>query len=218
MNIKETLRKHLPGEMWKVLSWAKNKWLIFKYRNFGRPYCPGETTKAQSRREKEGFFDLFCTGMGLDVGFGGDPITNNVEGFDFEHGDAQFLSGVKDHSYDFVYSSHTIEHLPDPYIAIQNWFRVVKPGGHLIIYIPHRDLYEKKKTLPSIFNPTHLHFFLPEKDEEPDTIGVLPMIEKSIDNYQLIYLKICSAGLNIKDPLIHSDGEYSIEVVLKKLK
>jgi SAM-dependent methyltransferase len=218
MNIKEKLRKHLPGRIWTILSWAKNKWLIFRYRNFGRTYCPAETSKAHARREKEGFFDLYCKGKGLDVGFGGDPIIKNVEGFDFEHGDAQFLNGVKDYCYDFVYSSHTIEHLPDPYAAIKNWFRVVKPGGYLILYIPHRDLYEKKKTLPSVFNPTHLHFFLPDRDEEPDTIGILPLIERSIENYQLIYLKVCDAGLNIKDSLTHSEGEYSVEVVLKKLK
>lgn len=218
MNIKETLRKYLPSEIWKTLIWAKHKWLIFKYINFGRPYYAGETTKAHSRRQREGFFDLYCKGKGLDIGFGGDPISIDVDGFDFEHGDAQFLSNVKDDNYDFVYSSHTIEHLPDPYTAVQNWFRVLKPGGYLILYMPHRDLYEKKKTLPSIFNPTHFHFFLPDRDEEPDTIGVLPLIERSINNYKLIYLKVCDAGLNIMDPLIHSNGEYSIEVVLKKME
>lgn len=218
MNIKETLRKYLPSEIWKTLIWAKHKWLIFKYINFGRPYYAGETTKAHSRRQREGFFDLYCKGKGLDIGFGGDPISIDADGFDFEHGDAQFLSNVKDDNYDFVYSSHTIEHLPDPYTAVQNWFRVLKPGGYLILYMPHRDLYEKKKTLPSIFNPTHFHFFLPDRDEEPDTIGVLPLIERSINNYKLIYLKVCDAGLNIMDPLIHSNGEYSIEVVLKKME
>jgi len=83
--------------------------------------------------------------------------------------------------------------------------------------LPHRDLYEKKNTLPSRFNPTHLHFFLPDMDEKPDTLGVLPLINKSISNYELIYIKVCDEGFSIKDPLSHSDGEYSIEVVLRKL-
>ena len=147
----------------------------------------------------------------------GDLVTKDAEGFDFEHGDAQYLKGKKDNTYDFVYSSHTIEHLPDPSEAIRNWFRVVKPGGYLIIYLPHRDLYEKKKTLPSRFNPNHLHFFLIDKDEKPDTLGIIPLIERSINNFQLIYAKECNEGHTIKNPLVHSDGEYSIEVVIKKI-
>lgn len=218
MTFKEKLRKILPESSWEILRWLKKNWLVLKYRTIGRPYCPGETTKAKDRRIREGFFDLYCKGRGLDIGFGGDLISENARGFDFEHGDAQFLSKLKNNTFDFVYSSHTIEHLPDPSEALKNWFRVLKPGGFLIVYLPHRDLYEKKKTLPSVFNPNHFHFFLPDSDEKPDTIGVLPMVERSLINYQLIYLKVCSDGLKIKDPLIHSDGEYSIEFVLKKNK
>jgi len=214
--MKEGLRKVLPMSIWKILRVLKKYWLIIKYRTIGRPLNLAETSKAKNRRLKENFFDLYCKGKGLDVGFGGDLITNEAEGFDFEHGDAQYLRGKKDNTYDFVYSSHTIEHLPDPSIAIKNWFRVVKPGGYLIIYLPHRDLYEKKKTLPSRFNPNHFNFFLLDKDEEPNTIGIVPLIERSVKNFELIYAKECSEGHTITDPMIHSDGEYSIEVVIRK--
>jgi SAM-dependent methyltransferase len=216
--LKEGLKKILPIPVWKILRSGKKNWLILKFRTIGRPVNPAETSKAKGRRLKENFFNLYCKGKGLDVGFGGDLITEDAEGFDFEHGDAQYLKGKNDNSYDFVYSSHTIEHLPDPSIAIKNWFRVVKPGGYLIIYLPHRDLYEKKKTLPSRFNPNHFNFFLIDRDEEPNTIGIIPLIERSIKNFQLIYAKECSEGHSITDPMIHSDGEYSIEVVLRKMK
>jgi SAM-dependent methyltransferase len=217
MKLKENFRKIIPETSWEILRWMKRNWLVFKFRYIYRPYCPGETTKARGRRVREGFFDLYCKGSGLDIGFGGDLIKENAMGFDFEHGDAQYLEKLEDNTFDFVYSSHTIEHLPEPLEALKNWFRVLKPGGCLIIYLPHRELYEKKNTLPSRFNPTHLHFFLPDKDEKPDTIGVLPLINRSISNYELIYIKVCDEGFSIKDPLIHSNGEYSIEVVLRKL-
>lgn len=216
INSKEILRKLFPSNLWQLLRLTKRGWLKFRYRFFGRPYHPGETTKAKNRRIREGFFEYYCKGKGLDIGFGGDLITKSADGFDFEHGDAQYLYKIKNSSYDFVYSSHTIEHLPNPSEAIKNWFRIVKPGGYLIIYLPHRDLYEKKKTLPSKFNPTHLHFFLPDKNEEPDTLGILPLIERSLKDYNLIYIKVCDEGFSILDPLIHSNGEYSIEVVLRK--
>ena len=214
--LKQKFKEILPLSVWSILQWGKKNWLVVKYRTIGRPHVNAETSKAKERRLKEDFFNLYCKGKGLDIGFGGDLITDTAKGFDFEHGDAQYLKKEKDNTYDFVYSSHTIEHLPDPSEAVKNWFRVVKPGGYLIIYLPHRDLYEKKKTLPSRFNPTHLHFFLLDKNEEPDTIGMIPLIERSITGYQLIYAKECSEGHTILDPLLHSDGEYSIEVVIRK--
>jgi hypothetical protein len=34
---------------------------------------------------------------------------------------------------------------------------------------------------------------------------------------EIIYANECNEGHTITDPLIHSDGEYSIEVVVKKM-
>lgn len=215
-DFKKKLQKILPTSAWKFLQNLNRNWLKIRYKTFGRPYNPGETSKAKKRREKEDFFRKYCAGKGLDIGFGGDPVTPNVEGFDFEHGDAQFLKGIEDELYDFVYSSHTLEHVFDVETTLKNWYRVLKPGGYLILLIPHRDLYEKKKNLPSIFNPTHQRFFLIEKDEFPDTVGILPLLNRTLSNFEIIYCKECSEGHTITDPLIHSDGEYSIEVVVRK--
>ena len=122
-------------------------------------HCGGETGKAQNRRKREGFFEKYCQGEGLDIGCGNDPVVDGVYGWDLMNGDAQYLKGVEDDSLDFVYSSHCLEHMIDVRIALYNWFRVLKAGGYLILYIPHRDLYEKKE-LPSRFNPHHKHMFI----------------------------------------------------------
>lgn len=187
------------------------------YRIFGFVKYKGESHKARHRRLSEGFFEEFCSGNGLDIGFGGDPVSFNAEGWDFCHGDAQFLLGVPDHKYDFVYSSHCLEHMGNPFVALRNWWRVVKPGGYLIVYLPHRDLYEKRNQLPSRWNSDHKWFFLPEEDELPDTLGLRNVIARSITGYELIYLKVCDEGHTITDPSSHSNGEYSIEAVVKKL-
>lgn len=215
-NFSTILYRFTPKPIWIIGRDIYHYYLKKKYLAGKRPLIPGETTKAKSRRLKEGFFEKYTNGKGLDIGFGGDLISNNAVGFDFEHGDAQYLYGLTDELYDFVYSSHTLEHMPDPAIAIKNWFRVLKKGGYLIVYIPHRDLYEKKKTLPSRFNPTHTHFFIIDRDEPPDTIGIIPFIHKNLNGFELIYAKECSEGHTITDPFLHSNGEYSIEVVLKK--
>jgi len=218
MSLLSLINKIAPRPVWKMGAGIYHYYLKKKYLKGKRPVVHAETSKAKTRRIKEGFFEKYTQGRGLDIGYGGDLISPNAAGYDFEHGDAQYLNELKDGQYDFVYSSHTLEHLPDPALALKNWYRVLKKGGYLILYIPHRDLYEKKKTLPSRYNPNHTNFFLVERDEAPDTVGIVPLIERTLKNYELIYAKECSEGHTITDPEIHSDGEYSIEVVLKKLK
>lgn len=186
------------------------------YRIFGRKPVHGETAKAKSRRLKEGFFEKYCQGKGIDIGYGGDLLAENCQGWDFEHGDAHYLKGIKDQQFDFVYSSHTIEHLAQPATALKNWWRVLKTGGFMILYLPHRDLYEKKLTLPSRWNSDHKHFFLLDRDEPPDTLGIVPLIRRTLKNYEIVAQRICDDGHQITDPYQHSDGEYSIEIVIKK--
>ena len=60
---------------------------------------------------------------------------------------------------DFVFSSHTLEHVTDFKRALAEWWRVVKPGGHLVLYLPHAELYPRIGEPGS--NPDHKHDFLP---------------------------------------------------------
>jgi SAM-dependent methyltransferase len=205
--LKQRLKQFVPAPIWR-----RTKKAYYKLRN--RP--TGETSKARPRRVREGFFEKYCTGRGLDVGSGDDSLAPNCLEWDKEQGDAQYLHGVEDCSFDFVYSSHTLEHMIVPSIALKHWWRVLRTGGFLILYIPHRDLYEKKKSLPSRWNPDHKHFFLLDRDEPPDTTGILPLLQRALSNFRIIYAKECNEGHTITDPQVHSDGEYSIEVVIKK--
>ncbi|MBQ9479750.1 MAG: hypothetical protein IJU71_09385, partial [Selenomonadaceae bacterium] len=59
-------------------------------------FVPGETARARARREREGFFDKYCKGEGIDIGYGGDILTPDCSGWDFQNGDAQYLSGIAD--------------------------------------------------------------------------------------------------------------------------
>ena len=51
--------------------------------------------------------------------------------------DASDLSSIADQSYDFVLSSHNLEHLANPVKALQKWKRVTRPNGGLILVLPH---------------------------------------------------------------------------------
>ena len=61
-----------------------------------------------------------------------------VNDFRFEvcAADATSLGQFDDGQFDRLIATCLLVHLPDPLAALQEWRRIVKPGGHLTIYIP----------------------------------------------------------------------------------
>lgn len=54
----------------------------------------------------------------------------------FVQGDAQALAFADD-TFDVVVSCETIEHLPDPWAALREMYRVTRPGGRLFLTTPN---------------------------------------------------------------------------------
>ncbi|WP_158806322.1 class I SAM-dependent methyltransferase [Acidisoma sp. L85] len=42
-------------------------------------------------------------------------------------------------AFDFVLSSHVLEHFPNPGMALEEWLRITKPGGIIYAILPNRD-------------------------------------------------------------------------------
>ncbi|HUB11331.1 MAG TPA: methyltransferase domain-containing protein [Acetobacteraceae bacterium] len=147
----------------------------------------GVTSIAMLRRAHDArFATRYFRGDGIDVGGGLDslvlckeffPLVRHLFVYDHEHGDAQLLANVADQTFDFLYSSHCLEHLRDPNEALANWIRVIKPGGHLVIAVPDEDLYEQGHW-PSRFNPDHrLSFTLWKPNSwSPVSVNVLDLV------------------------------------------
>jgi SAM-dependent methyltransferase len=117
------------------------------------------------------FIRRFFVGEGLDIGGAPDPLALYRELFpgiaavrtwDRDDGDAQFMEDVPDEAFDFVHSSHCLEHLHDPMEGLHNWLRIVRPNGHLIVTVPDEDLYEQG-VFPSSFNQDHKWTFTVNK-------------------------------------------------------
>ena len=75
----------LPGERLSekpVKDWVRKvRYNLFGHLPLlGRKRSRGETHKARARRAREGFFERYCRGHGLDVGYGGDPVVPGVVG------------------------------------------------------------------------------------------------------------------------------------------
>jgi len=54
-------------------------------------------------------------------------------------GEASNLEFIQNSTYDFVLSSHCIEHLANPIQGLTEWVRVLKQDGLLILVVPHKD-------------------------------------------------------------------------------
>lgn len=117
----------------------------------------------------------FCVGNGLDLGFGGSSILPSAicidraegHGSRSHHsnpspthiaGDIETLPWFKDDSLDYVFSSHALEDFQDTAGVIKEWLRVIKPGGHLVLFLPDQKTYEedcRKNNSPP--NMAHVH-------------------------------------------------------------
>lgn len=171
------------------------------------------------RRQREGFFEKYLSGNAiLDIGYrGGDPdsepITERAIGIELDYPGYDgktlpFPSG----SQDAVFASHVLEHIEDWSGALSDWYRVLKIGGHLIIAVPHRDLYERKAWLPSRFNEDHKRFYTPAR--------LLEEIEEAlpVGGYRIRSLKDIDEGFDYEiSPEQHGTGCYEIELVLQKI-
>ena len=79
----------------------------------------------------------YCTGVGIDVGGGKNPFSDATLVEDEECQNAYLLDTFPDHSLDYVFSSHCLEHLERWQEALDLWISKIKPGGVLFLYLPH---------------------------------------------------------------------------------
>jgi ADP-heptose:LPS heptosyltransferase/predicted SAM-dependent methyltransferase len=56
-------------------------------------------------------------------------------------------------SADTIFSSHLLEHIADYKAALKEWWRIVKVGGHLILYLPNNEDSVEKGGYPKIGEP-----------------------------------------------------------------
>ena len=189
-----------------------------------------ECSKSIARRIRDAdFLTRYFRGTGVDIGGKPDPLALYVELFplmtsvrtwDLEDGDAQYLDGIPDGALDFVHSSHCLEHLVDPRTGLHNWFRVLKPGGHLVVTVPDEDLYEQG-VFPSTFNRDHKWTFTIHKRASwsPRSINVLELLAGLDDTAQVLRVQLLTAGFRESlprfDQTLTPVGECGIEFVVR---
>lgn len=197
-----------------------------------KPGVTGSTSMSINRRLMDArFSSRWLVGNGLDIGGGPDsigiykslfPLMGTVTVYDIPQGDAQYLDNVGDNSFDFVYSAHCLEHVVDPMVAINNWMRVLKPNGHLIITVPDEDMYEQG-VWPSTYNPDHKHTFtiLKKNSWSPVSINILSLIQNITVHHAIQKIELLNhsylEGLPRFPQTYTPFAESGIEIVIKKM-
>lgn len=190
-----------------------------------------ECSKAIQRRLADSNFTRrYFVGAGIDIGGKPDPLAlytelfplmSSVKTWDWEDGDAQDMPGVVECTYDFVHSSHCLEHLVDPRAGLRNWLRIVRPGGHLVITVPDEDLYEQG-VFPSTFNQDHKWTFTIYKavSWSDHSLNVLDLVRELGQEAELVRVEQLSATYRFDlprfDQTLTPVGECRIEFVIRK--
>jgi SAM-dependent methyltransferase len=176
------------------------------------------------------FVRRYFVGDGIDIGGKPDPLVlyqelfplmKSVRMWDWEDGDAEFMAGVADNTYDFVFASHCLEHLRDPFVGLGNWLRIVKPGGHLIINVPEEDLYEQG-TFPSTYNRDHKSTWTmcKSKSWSPKSINALDLAKSLGAAADIRKLEVIDGTYRYNLPRLDQTlapvAECAIEMIIRK--
>jgi SAM-dependent methyltransferase len=133
-------------------------------------------------------------GAGIDIGCGVDPVTLSARRFDLEDGDANKITEYVKEKFDFVFSSHCLEHMHNPQAALLEWYQLVKPGGYLFFIVPDEDLYEQG-VFPSRFNSDHKATFTISKIKSwsPKSYNVFDLA-RSLPSAEILKLALNDLG------------------------
>ena len=149
----------------------------------------------------------YLQGRGLDVGCGMNLVWPSAIGVDSKkafgphtaasvESEGDDLSMFADATMDYVFSSHTLEHFESEKVpaVLAEWWRVLKVGGRLVLYLPHADFY------PNIgqpgANPDHKADYVPQ-----DIINLM----KSVGSWTML-----------EDEARNAANEYSFFQVFRK--
>lgn len=157
----------------------------------------------------------YIRGKGIDIGCGPTKVLPHAIGIDSLK-DVELFGvqmkpdlvcedacklAIPDADLDFVFSSHLLEHIDYWEGALSEWWRVLKVGGYLVLYLPHRDLYPNAGQPGA--NPDHKRDFVPN-----DILAaMIDVASNSETGYDIVVEEVRDQGM-----------EYSFLLVLRKLQ
>lgn len=114
-------------------------------------------------------------------------------------GDAETFSNVPPQHYDFCVSAHVIEHMKNPIGAIENWCRVLKPGGKLYMIVPDKRVIFDKQRVRTTLEHIIVDYYRPSAERD---------FEHCLDYGVHVHNKKGSDGMKEADNIVNTN--YSI--------
>lgn len=175
----------------------------------------------------------YCVGRGLDLGCGPEKICYDAIGIDSGRdygGETQpglrldlsaprSLGMFANCCMDYVFSSHLLEDLLDTKGALSEWWRVVKPGGHLILYGPDPDYYPRVGQVGA--NPRHKRdLYWEDVWEILESFGNAELIQSSRhnDNGEYSWQLVAQKSVGIGTPETTEDDRLFRPMVFPRKK
>lgn len=113
--------------------------------------------------ESKGAFPLYGIVASVDnSNYSNSTFWSSInEGYNFKYGknevgyqfvqDATEMGRVESEKYGMVISSHVIEHIANPIKALNEWKRIVRINGYLVLIVPHKDgTYDRNRPITTL--------------------------------------------------------------------
>ncbi len=128
----------------------------------------------------------------LSDAFSSHGVENSIAKIFFKGDEIPYPEG----SFDFIVSEHVLEHIANPIKALKEWVRVLKKGGQIYCFLPHKernnDLNRQITTLDHLIkdykddvpynDPTHIDEWL----ENVVNKGLMPEHYKHLEKQELL--------------------------------
>jgi len=92
--------------------------------------------------------------------------------------DAVNITNIQNETYDFCFASHCLEHIANPLKAINEWLRIIKNNGYIIIIVPEKSqCFDHKRNISSFSSLLSQY----EKNVNEEDLSTLPEILQNHD-------------------------------------
>lgn len=143
---------------------------------------------------------------GIEPDKGSYQIANKVKDFNVFNGDLKSAQ-YSDNFFNVILMSHSLEHVSSPVEIVKECFRILKPGGHLIIGVPNFNSFARRLFGKYWFHldaPRHLFHFTPDVLEK--------IVESTGFKTEQIRFEVLSGSISRSLAYVFNKNKFSMDI------